>query len=505
MTDLPTLINNLPKIVYGLRLTLGNSQEIIQQVALINHAQEQLRHIQQEISTEAIAQNQQLTSFTHKGTATLTQIPTTKRWVLPSVLQMEPNISGNTRLIIEKFGSPEVEVCLDTLKSKINYWIEWGDLLQAIAADILSDVNLINQVNLDINYPSLTNQIEHLKKCLDIKLALNDFRNLDKQLQQILNIEENISKAQHRLSYTVNTIKSSQGLLTIFMAISSFYGKSGFAIEWLDDAHELIISSEGKFQELTDILNDCQIYQDRINIYLSQCQQLKEQAQKNLNQRKYKSRTTKKITESFSASQIKRIMIYAVSGLFIVGLGGLILKDKINQYQQANQNIDPETQALSNFKSALKLGMEASSLAQNPPHPLARWQQAATKWQQAIVFLNRIPHGTSVSAKAEERLIRYQRNYKSINEKAAVEKQAINNLETAQKLATEAAFFMRNAPNSLSAWEQAKDKWQQAIQLLENIPKNSYAYQEAQTNLSYYKTHYAAINAIIQNRFQVVN
>jgi hypothetical protein len=149
--------------------------------------------------------------------------------------------------------------------------------------------------------------------------------------------------------------------------------------------------------------------------------------------------------------------------------------------------------------------MEASSLAQNPPHPLTRWEQTATKWQQAIDFLNRIPQGTSVSSKAKERLIRYRRNYKFISEKAVVEKQALNNLEAAQKLATEAAFFMKNAPNSLSAWEQAKDKWQQAIQLLETIPKNSFAYQEAQTTLSNYKTHYAAINAIIENRFQFVN
>ncbi|MEJ1933093.1 hypothetical protein WDZ92_23060, partial [Nostoc sp. NIES-2111] len=110
MTDFQTLINNLPKIVYGLRLTLGNSQEIIQQVALINHAQEQLRQIQQEISTEAIAEAQKLSSITYKGTATLAQITHTKRWVVPNVLCVEPNISGNTRLIIEKFGNPEVEV-----------------------------------------------------------------------------------------------------------------------------------------------------------------------------------------------------------------------------------------------------------------------------------------------------------------------------------------------------------------------------------------------------------
>lgn len=503
MTDLPILINKLPKIVYGLRLTLGNSQEIIQQVALINQAQEQLRHIQQVMSTEAIAQTS--SSATHKGTATLHQVDTTKRLLLPSIFQVEPNISGDARLITEKFGNPEIEICLDTLKSKIDYWIEWGDFLQAIAADILRDTNLINQVNLDTNYPSLTNQIERFRKSLNIKLAFTDYRNLDKQIQQILNIEEDISKTQHRLSYIVNTIKSSQGLLTIFMAISSFCGQSGFAIEWLDDAHELIISSEGKFQELTDILNDCQIFQDKLTAYLSQCQQLKEQAKKTLNQKNYKRQNIKKITHNFPASQIGRITILAISSLAILGLGSWITKDHINQTQQADQNLDPETQAVSNFKSALKLGREASSLAQDPPHPLTTWQQAATKWQQAINFLNQIPEGTSVSAKAQERLIRYRRNYNAINEKAASEKQALNNLESAQKLATEAAFFMKNAPNSLPAWQQAKDKWEQAIQLLETIPKNSFAYQQAQATLPNYKTHHATIKAIMRNRYQSEN
>jgi hypothetical protein len=497
MTDLQTLINNLPKIVYALRLTLGNSQEIIQQVALINHAQEQLRLLQQVMSKEAIAQK---TSFaTHKATATLPQVNTTRRLLVPSIFHVEPNISGDTKLITEKFGNPEIEICLDTLKSKIDYWIEWGDFLQAIAADILSDNNLINQVNLDTNYPSLTNQIERLRKSINIKLAFSDSRNLDKQIQQILNIEEDISKTQYRLSYVINTIKSSQGLLTIFLAISSFCGQSGFSIEWLDDAHELIISSEGKFQELTDILNDCQSFQYKLNTYLSQCQQLKQQALKSLNQKNYKRQNIKKLTNNLFISQLGSITLLAVSTIAILSLGSWVIKNIINQHQQTEQNINPETQALSNFKSALKLGREASSLAQAPPHPLTRWQQAASKWQQAINFLNQIPEGTSISTKAQERLIRYRRNYKAINEKAASEKQALNQLELAQKLANEAAFFMKNAPNSLSAWEQAKYKWEQAIKLLETIPKNSFFYQQAQAILPNYKTHYAAISAIIQN------
>ncbi|WP_242040459.1 hypothetical protein [Anabaena subtropica] len=432
---------------------------------------------------------------------------TTRRLLVPSIFRVEPNITGNTRLITEKFGNPEIEISLDTLKSKINYWIEWGDFLQAIAADILSDANLVNQVNLDINYPNLTTQIKTIETSLNIKLVFSNPQVTKKQIEQIINIEKEISKAQDRLLYVVNTIKSSQGLLTILLAISSFCGQSGFAIEWLDDAHELIISSEGNFQELTDILNDCQDFQYRLTSFLNQCQEFKKQAQKIVTKKNYKKEKdyTKKLTKNFLVSHVVNISLVIASSLAILSFGSWIIKEKINQPQQVHQNADPETQAVSNFKSALKLGMEASFIAQNPPHPLTVWQQAATKWQQAINFLNRIPEGTSVSAKAQERLIRYRRNYKAINERASSEKQALIYLEAAEKLATEASFFMKNSPNSLLAWQQAKDKWQQAIQLLESIPKSSFVYQQAQATLANYKTHHAAINAIIQNRFQSVN
>ncbi|WP_229547915.1 hypothetical protein [Nostoc sp. CHAB 5836] len=64
----------------------------------------------------------------------------------------------------------------------------------------------------------------------------------------------------------MNTIKTSRNLLNILLGVSAFYGKSSFALEWLDDDHELIISSDGNFQELTDILNDCDFFQEQVQL-----------------------------------------------------------------------------------------------------------------------------------------------------------------------------------------------------------------------------------------------
>ncbi|QLE57403.1 hypothetical protein [Nostoc sp. TCL26-01] len=504
MTELEILINDLPKIVYCLKLTLGNAQEIMQQVVLINQAQTQLRHIQQ-----AIAQDLNCVSLNSTSVGTLAPSSTTNRLFVPSIWRTEPAITGNVRLIIEKFGNSETEISSNALKSKIDCWIEWGDLLQAIAADILSDAQLINQINLDIHHPSLTTQIKIIENSLKINLAADNSLILQKQIQQLISIDQDLLQAQNQLTYIINTIKNSHRLVTILLAISSFCGQSGFSVEWLDDTHELIISSEFKFQELTDILNDCEIFQNKINSFLLQNQTLKKQAQENLNKKKsptWLSRITnhnlKTLLKKNPTSQVIHKTLVLASSIAVLGFGSWIIKEQIIQYQQAKINIDPEINAVNNFKSALKLGMEASFIAQNPPHNLTIWQQAAIKWQQAINLLETIPENTSVSSKAQEKIIRYRRNYIAIKERANNEKQASDNLTAAEKLATEASFFLETSPNSLLVWQQAKDRWQQAIKLLESIPKNSSVYYQAQATLPKYKTHYTALNAIIQNREQ---
>ncbi|AFY49143.1 hypothetical protein Nos7524_3347 [Nostoc sp. PCC 7524] len=494
MADLESLINELPKIVYHLKLTIGNSQEIMQQVILINNAQEQLRQIQQ-----AITQNLSLVA---SKSAVISMLPDEHKvtgLIIPSILQVNPAITGNPRLIAEKFGNPETEISLVNLKSKINCWLEWGDLLQAIAADILVDANLVNQINLNIKYPSLLIKIQDIKKYLEQNIAGKN-RFFKKKLN---NISEEVLQVKNRLTYVIDTIKNSQNLLTIILAVSSFCGQSGFAIEWLDDAHELIISSDNNFRELTDILNDCENYQNKIDLFSEEIKEQKHQPRKPPTIVINHPTQTRK--QNFDTPKIIRRTLVMASSLAVLGFGGWLIKDNIPQNQSFSFNFTKESTAVSNFKSALKLGMQASFLAQNPPHPLSVWQQAASKWQEAIQILKTIPDGTSVSAQAQERLIRYQLNYLAIKKRAATEKQAVGNLELAGKLATEANYLMETSPTSLLAWQQAKDKWQQSIKLLEAIPKSSSVYKQAQETLPNYKTNYTAINAIMKNRFQSVN
>jgi len=180
--------------------------------------------------------------------------------------------------------------------------------------------------------------------------------------------------------------------------------------------------------------------------------------------------------------------------LLALSFGSWMIKAEIPQLQQINLNFNQEDSAIANFKAAQNLGLEASGLVQSPPHPLIIWQQAESKWQEAIKLLESIPENTSVSAQAKDKLIRYRFYHTAISQRVIAEKQALANLETAHKLAIEAHFFIESSPHSLSVRQQAKDKWQQAINLLKAIPKNAFVYPQAKETLANYQSNYKEIS-----------
>ncbi|MEH2363528.1 hypothetical protein [Nostoc sp.] len=487
MANLEVLVSELPTLIQSLKLTIGDSNQITEQIILINNAQEQLRNLK-----KLIAQEFKFDHIKNSAIATLFQIDTAASLFVLNVGLVNPAIA-------EKFGHSETKISLTDLQSKIDGWIEWGYFLQAIAADILSDIQLVNQLNSDINHLSITANFQVIAESLKINLDLGNSNILQRQIQKFSNYQNDLLHLQQQLNYIFNAIKSSHSLLNILLGVSAFYGKSSFALEWLDDDHELIISSEGKFQELTDILNDCDFFQEQLPTLIIQNDTLREQAEealKKIEQESIKEAIISQQVEvvpKFSTQKIVRSALFIASSLLILIFGGWKIKEQIPQLQQISLSLTQEGSANSNFKSAQKLGMEAASLVQNPPHPLKVWQQAQNKWQQAIILLDSIPNETSVSDQAKNKLAYYQMNYKSISQRALIENQAVANLESAQKLAIEANLLVQNSPHSLLIRQQAKDKWEQAINLLEAIPESTSVYIQAKEILPIYKTNYAAI------------
>ncbi|MEH1810075.1 hypothetical protein [Nostoc sp.] len=489
MANLEILVRELPILIQNLKLTIGDSNQIMEQIILINNAQEQLRNIK-----KLIAQELRFDRINNSAIATLPRLITGATLFIPSLGLVDPAIA-------EKFGNSETKISLTDLQSKIDAWIEWGYFLQAIAADILSDSQLVNQLNYDIINLSIFNEFKTFNDSLKIDLALGKANILREQIERITDYQKQLLQLQKKLNYIFETIKNSRSLLNILLGVSAFYGKSGFALEWLDDDHELIISSEGKFQELTDILNDCDYLQEQIAVLIIQGDTLSlqaEQALKKIEQENSKETISSqelKIVPKFSTPKIVRSGLIIASSLLILTFGGLKIREQsLSLTQEGSALIADDDSAIANFKSAQKLGMEAASLVQKPPHPLKVWQQAETKWYQAIILLDKIPAKTSVYDRAKKKLDYYQINYKSISQRVLIEKTAVGNLESAHKLATEANLFVLNSPHSQLSRQQAQDKWQQAINLLEAIPESTSVSVQAKEMLSIYKTNYAATN-----------
>ncbi|HYW18840.1 MAG TPA: hypothetical protein VE956_05900 [Nodularia sp. (in: cyanobacteria)] len=500
MANLEKIVNELPQLVLSLKLNLGNSQEIIQQVALINNIQQQLRHLQQIIIEELT-----VAKLNNSAIHSLPRLGTIAALFLPHIFGLETETNATGKYIAAKFGHPDIEISFNHLKSKIDDWIEWGDLLHIISADILSDSELVNQLNSHRNNSNLSTQVQKLSENLKINLSLTKRNILQQQLQELKNAQTEALQVKEKLNNIFHTINSSPTFFTILLGVSSFCGTSGFSLEWWDDEQELIIASDGKFQELTDILHEYDQLQETVATLIIKIKTFRKQAEASLKnfspetQPKLVIKHQAQIRSKFNFPKIFHPIFIVASSFLLLTFSGLMFKNKIPYVQQMMSIHNQEETAVNNFKSALKLGLEASSLGKNSPHSVIVWEQAEIKWEKAINLLASIPEGTSVYTPATYRLASYRLNRIAINQRAISEKKAIENLQTAQKLATEASFFIQNSPQSLLTLTEAKSKLKQAINLLENIPQSTSVYPQAQEILPSYKNSYLGINIIIKD------
>ncbi|MEA5512711.1 hypothetical protein [Nodularia sp. UHCC 0506] len=504
MVNLEKIVNELPQLVLSLKLNLGSSNDIMPQIILINNIQDQLRDAQ-----KIILQELRVAQVQNSSISTLPHIAGIASMFIPQIVSGNTAITARTKYMMAKFGNATTKISINDLQSKIDSWIEWGDLLHVISADILNNSQLVSQINSDSNHLNLSSQVKKLSENLKINLAFAVPQILQQQLQQLRNSQAEALQVKEKLNYILHTIKSIPNLLSILLGISCFCGKSGFSLEWLDDDQELIISSNGKFQELTDILNECEELQKIVDNLMFKLDTLVKQSEQSLIQFEteiqpepvinYQEKLQTKIVPNFKLQNVFHPKFLIASSLLVLIFSGWMIKNQFSYFQQTILISNQEETAVNNFKSALKLGLEASSLVKDPPHSLMVWQQAETKWEEAIDLLGSIPKGTSVYTQANDRLILYRFNLNAINKRATNEKKATENFQLAQKLATEADFFVKTSPQSVSNLTQAKDKFQQAISLLENIPKSTFIYQQAQEILPSYKSNYAGIQLTIKD------
>lgn len=175
---------------------------------------------------------------------------------------------------------------------------------------------------------------------------------------------------------------------------------------------------------------------------------------------------------------------------------------------QASQKvvvISPEEKALleqqqaeKDLKEAKRLAAESQKKIQYTPLPLATWEEAETELLEAIKLLEEIPKGTTVKKESDKLLQTYRQDYQNLREKLIVEKTATAKLVTAQKLGIEASVIVQNPPHPPEVWQEALAKWQEAINLLQEIPTDAFVAPEVVEKLDLYRINYRAVNSRLE-------
>jgi hypothetical protein len=154
-----------------------------------------------------------------------------------------------------------------------------------------------------------------------------------------------------------------------------------------------------------------------------------------------------------------------------------LARKKLTDYQgrlaDIDRRIQVETTAEQKLKSAVD-GIKAATQSQSAAQSLSQWQGVKTEWDRVNSQLGSIPSTTIVYTQAQELLRSYQPQISIAQDKVLEENKAIQNYQTAVKLAQSAKLSQKN--NQLA---QAVSQWNQSVVAIQSIPQNSAVYTQA--------------------------
>lgn len=162
-----------------------------------------------------------------------------------------------------------------------------------------------------------------------------------------------------------------------------------------------------------------------------------------------------------------------------------------HQAQGLLANYQAEADLVAQIVVAQRQAREASLLTQNPPHPLEVWEDVRMKWQEAIVQLQSVPQDTLVANIAKTKLAEYQTNLVTINRRIRQEQDAQEKVAAARK-AAQLAEAREGAAASSESWQLVHVTWQVVMNRLNDVPRDTMAYAEAQQLASIYESRLAA-------------
>lgn len=155
--------------------------------------------------------------------------------------------------------------------------------------------------------------------------------------------------------------------------------------------------------------------------------------------------------------------------------------------ENLSQLLETELKVQQDIDNAEALAIEAVNIGSKPRNTAKEWNEAYTKWQEAIGILQRTPKSRFVNSQVAKNLANYRESASVAGTKISGEQQSISLLNRAKSLAEQAVKIAQNPPHSTETWAIAYGKWQEAVDLLEKIPASTSVTAESKRLLNEYK------------------
>jgi len=161
-------------------------------------------------------------------------------------------------------------------------------------------------------------------------------------------------------------------------------------------------------------------------------------------------------------------------------------------YSEATRQLrayQAQTRNLERLITALDRAATAQQQLQ-PPHSLAEWVTLQALWRGAINRLVQIPPDSSAYPLAVTKLPLYRAALAASDRHYAAEKQAINHIAEAKRIA-QIAMARQDIAQNPESWRFVKITWMSAVKQLQGIPADTLAHREAMTLLRSYQRQLA--------------
>ena len=155
---------------------------------------------------------------------------------------------------------------------------------------------------------------------------------------------------------------------------------------------------------------------------------------------------------------------------------------ELTKFSECIKNVD----AQSSFMTAKSLSTKAFSVDNQTVLPIGEWQKISSNLETAIVEIQSISPDADILEEAQTELKKYQNQLKLVNQKTQNEQIAVNTLNQANSLKSQAENPV--GFNKLKSLSKAELKVKNAIQLINNIPEKTTISENKKDYLKNYQT-----------------